>query len=120
MKSTATTSPQIITNRSRLACSSLDSLWGIVVILAVLAPDLTASSREIPESNPKKPSEYREVEFIKRYCLECHSGKKPKASLDLSRFDSIERIVSEALLWDKILIQLVEGDMPPEEADLPH
>ena len=119
MKSTATTSPQIITNRSRLACSSLDSLWGIVVILAVLAPDLTASSREIPKSNPKKPTEYREVEFIKRYCLECHSGKNPKASLDLSRFDSIERIVSEALLWDKILIQIVEGDMPPEEADIP-
>ncbi|MDC0277001.1 DUF1592 domain-containing protein [bacterium] len=119
MKSTATTSPQIITNRSRLACPSLDSLCGIVVILAVLAPDLTASSREIPKSNPKKPTEYREVEFIKRYCLECHSGKNPKASLDLSRFDSIERIVSEALLWDKILIQIVEGDMPPEEADIP-
>ena len=119
MKSTATTSTKIITNGSRLACSSLDSLWGIVFILAVLAPDLTASSREIPESNPKKPSEYGEVEFIKRYCLECHSGKKPKASLDLSRFDSIDRIVSEALLWDKILIQLGEGDMPPEEADLP-
>ena len=119
MKSTATTSPQIITNRSRLACPSLDSLCGIVVILAVLAPDLTASPREIPKSNPKKLTEYREVEFIKRYCLECHSGKKPKASLDLSRFDSIERIVSEALLWDKILIQIVEGDMPPEEADIP-
>ena len=119
MKSTATTSPQIITNRSRLARPSLDSLCGIVVILAVLAPDLTASSREIPKSNPKKPTEYREVEFIKRYCLECHSGKNPKASLDLSRFDSIERIVSEALLWDKILIQIVEGDMPPEEADIP-
>jgi hypothetical protein len=119
VKSTATTSPQIITNRSRLACPSLDSLCGIVVILAVLAPDLTASSREIPKSNPKKPTEYREVEFIKRYCLECHSGKNPKASLDLSRFDSIERIVSEALLWDKILIQIVEGDMPPEEADIP-
>ena len=119
MKSTATTSTKIITNGSRLACSSLDSLWRIVFILAVLAPDLTASSREIPESNPKKTSEYREVEFIKRYCLECHSGKKPKASLDLSRFDSIDRILSEALLWDEILIQLGEGDMPPKEADLP-
>ena len=119
MKLTPTTSTKIITNSSRLACSSFDSLWGIVFILAVLTPDLTASSREIPESNPKKPSEYREFEFIKRYCLECHSGKKPKASLDLSRFDSIDRIVSEALLWDKILIQLGEGDMPPEEANLP-
>ena len=119
MKSTATTSTKIISNGSRLACSYLDSLWWIIFILVVLTPNLTASPREIPESNPKKPSEYREVEFINRYCLECHSGKNPKASLDLSRFDSIDRIISEALLWDDILIQLGEGDMPPKEADLP-
>ena len=119
MKSTTTTSTKIITIVNRLACSSLESLWGIFSILVFLAPNLTASSREILESNPKKTSEYREFEFIKRYCLECHSGEKPKASLDLSRFDSMDKILSEALLWDDILIQLSQGDMPPKEADLP-
>ena len=119
MKSTATTSTKIITIVNRWACSSLESLWGIFFILAFLAPNPTASSREILESNPKKTSEYREFEFIKRYCLECHSGEKPKASLDLSRFDSMDKILSEALLWDDILIQLSQGDMPPKEADLP-
>ena len=119
MKSTTTTSTKIITIVNRLACSSLESLWGIFSILVFLAPNLTASSREILESNPKKTSEYREFEFIKRYCLECHSGEKPKASLDLSRFDSMDKILSEALLWDDILIQLSHGDMPPKEADLP-
>ena len=119
MKSTATTSTKIITIVNRLACSSLDSLWGIFFILAFLAPNPTASSREVLESNPKKPSEYGEFEFIKRYCLECHSGEKPKASLDLSRFDSMDKILSEALLWDDILIRLSQGDMPPKEADLP-
>jgi len=119
VKSTATTSTKIITIVNRLACSALDSLWGISFILAFLGPNPTASSREVPESNPKKTSEYSEVEFIKRYCLECHSGKKPKASLDLSRFDSMDKILSEPLLWDDILIQLSQGDMPPKEADLP-
>ena len=119
MKSTTTTSTKIITIVNRLACSSLESLWGIFSILVFLAPNPTASSREILESNPKKTSEYREFEFIKRYCLECHSGEKPKASLDLSRFDSMDKILSEALLWDDILIQLSQGDMPPKEADLP-
>ena len=119
MKSTTTTSTKIITIVNRLACSSLESLWGIFSILVFLAPNPTASSREILESNPKKPSEYREFEFIKRYCLECHSGEKPKASLDLSRFDSMDKILSEALLWDDILIRLSQGDMPPKEADLP-
>jgi len=119
VKSTVTTSTKIITIVNRLACSSLESLWGIFFILAFLAPNPTASSREILESNPKKTSEYREFEFIKRYCLECHSGEKPKASLDLSRFDSMDKILSEALLWDDILIQLSQGDMPPKEADLP-
>ena len=119
MKSTATTSTKIITIVNRLACSSLESLWGIFSILVFLAPNPTASSREILESNSKKTSEYREFEFIKRYCLECHSGEKPKASLDLSRFDSMDKILSEALLWDDILIRLSQGDMPPKEADLP-
>ena len=119
MKSTTTTSTKIITIINRLACSSLESLWGIFSILVFLAPNPTASSREILESNPKKTSEYREFEFIKRYCLECHSGEKPKASLDLSRFDSMDKILSEALLWDDILIRLSQGDMPPKEADLP-
>ena len=119
MKSTTTTSTKIITIVNRLACSSLESLWGIFSILVFLAPNPTASSREILESDPKKTSEYREFEFIKRYCLECHSGEKPKASLDLSRFDSMDKILSEALLWDDILIRLSQGDMPPKEADLP-
>ena len=119
MKSTTTTSTKIITIVNRLACSSLESLWGIFSILVFLAPNPTASSREILESNPQKTSEYREFEFIKRYCLECHSGEKPKASLDLSRFDSMDKILSEALLWDDILIRLSQGDMPPKEADLP-
>lgn len=119
MKSTVTTSTKIITILNRLACSSLESLWGIFSILVFLAPNPTASSREILESNPKITSEYREFEFIKRYCLECHSGEKPKASLDLSRFDSMDKILSEALLWDDILIRLSQGDMPPKEADLP-
>ena len=119
MKSTTTTSTKIITIVNRLACSSLESLWGIFSILVFLAPNPTASSREILESNSKKTSEYREFEFIKRYCLECHSGEKPKASLDLSRFDSMDKILSEALLWDDILIRLSQGDMPPKEADLP-
>ncbi len=119
MKSTTTTSTKIITIVNRLACSSFESLWGIFSILVFLAPNPTASSREILESNPKKTSEYREFEFIKRYCLECHSGEKPKASLDLSRFDSMDKILSEALLWDDILIRLSQGDMPPKEADLP-
>ena len=119
MKSTTTTSTKIITIVNRLACSSLESLWGIFYILVFLAPNPTASSREILESNPKKTIEYREFEFIKRYCLECHSGEKPKASLDLSRFDSMDKILSEALLWDDILIRLSQGDMPPKEADLP-
>jgi len=119
VKSTTTTSTKIITIVNRLACSSLESLWGIFSILVFLAPNPTASSREILESNPKKTSEYREFEFIKRYCLECHSGEKPKASLDLSRFDSMDKILSEALLWDDILIRLSQGDMPPKEADLP-
>ena len=58
---------------------------------------------------------------LANHCLECHSGKKPKGGLDLSRAKSafeggdsgkavIPRNLSQSLLWEKI-----EADeMPPK------
>ena len=116
MKLTATTSTKIISKGILLACNPLYLIWTFFFILAILVPDLKASPRKTPESKVKKTIEYREVEFLKRYCIECHSAKKAKAGLDLSRFDSIDRILSEALLWDEILIKL--GVIVPTSSDV--
>ena len=91
---------------------------GIVFAFVAFTGDFIASSFDFNETVVKKPIKYSEIEFIEKYCIECQSGNKAKAKLNLSRFDSIERIVAESLLWDKILIRLREGDMPPDEADM--
>ena len=103
----------------QLAYSFSCSFIRIVFAFVAFTADFIASSFDFNETVVKKPIKYSEIEFIEKYCIECHSGNKAKAKLNLSRFDSIERIVAESLLWDKILIRLREGDMPPDEADMP-
>lgn len=52
--------------------------------------------------------------FVDRYCVSCHSGKKPKAALDLSR-DLAKRGVTQ---WEPVLERLQAKEMPP--ANAPH
>jgi hypothetical protein len=50
--------------------------------------------------------------FVERYCVSCHSGKKPKAALDLSR-DLAKRSATQ---WEPVLERLQAKEMPPESA----
>ena len=55
--------------------------------------------------------------FIKRYCLDCHSGDRPKAKFDISSFDSLDAVRRDFGHWDLILERLETGEMPPEDAE---
>lgn len=52
--------------------------------------------------------------LIKKYCLECHSSKAKKGSLDLERFASLEHIRKDIKPWQQIIEQLETGEMPPK------
>ena len=53
--------------------------------------------------------------FLKTYCLECHSGDKPEAELDLSTLTSMTAAVDEPR-WGLILEMLESGEMPADDA----
>ncbi len=58
-------------------------------------------------------------EFLKAYCLECHGSEKQKGD---RRFDGLTagiKTPDDALLWQEILDQLNQGDMPPEDEKQP-
>ncbi|MEO5822816.1 MAG: DUF1592 domain-containing protein [Vicinamibacteraceae bacterium] len=53
--------------------------------------------------------------FVKTYCLECHSGEKPEAELDLSTLTSMTAAANEPR-WGLILEMLESGEMPADDA----
>jgi hypothetical protein len=54
--------------------------------------------------------------FVKTYCLECHSGQKPEAELDLGGLTSMAAAVRDPR-WGLILEMLESGEMPADDAE---
>lgn len=57
--------------------------------------------------------------FLREYCIKCHGPEKQKGD---RRFDSLTATIKtpdEALLWQEILDQLNQGEMPPHKEKQP-
>ena len=57
--------------------------------------------------------------FLREYCIKCHGPEKQKGD---RRFDSLTAAIKtpdEALLWQEILDQLNQGEMPPHKEKQP-
>jgi len=59
------------------------------------------------------------VAFIQQYCVDCHQPPKPKGKLDLTSYSTRESIIADGLEWDKHLHRVRDGDMPPDDEDVP-
>ena len=57
--------------------------------------------------------------LLKKYCLECHSTKVKKASLDLQRFTSLQHVRKDLKTWHMVVEQLEAGEMPPRKKAQP-
>ena len=58
-------------------------------------------------------------DFLKSYCINCHGAEKQKGDV---RFDALTADIKtpdDALLWQDILDQLNQGDMPPKKEKQP-
>jgi hypothetical protein len=100
----------MMTNVGRL------SVTGLIVLLVTLsvraAPQHTTTDRDLAAQYAAKVRP-----FLKSYCFECHSGKKPEASLDLSTFSSLSDVVNDHPRWAQVLEKLRGEEMPPLEAE---
>ena len=54
------------------------------------------------------------VTFLKRHCLACHSGKKPKAGLSLAPFRNASSLVKQRKTLEVVLRRIHTGEMPPK------
>lgn len=57
--------------------------------------------------------------FLKKHCVECHSGKEPKAELALDQFGDSMSVIKQRKTWDNVLKQITSGDMPPKDRPRP-
>jgi len=53
--------------------------------------------------------------LLKQYCLDCHNADKKKGDLDLTHFGSPQNVVKEFKLWETMLQQVEEEEMPPKK-----
>jgi hypothetical protein len=79
--------------------------------IEVLNADAAAESLEEQFVNDTRP-------FMDKYCLDCHSGAKPKAKFDLTPYQDIQDVVEDFGHWELIMDMLENQEMPPEDEDL--
>ncbi len=60
-----------------------------------------------------------EVSFVKAYCIQCHGDTKQSGDRRFDMLTSEIKNPDDALIWQEILDQLNQGDMPPKKAKQP-
>lgn len=57
--------------------------------------------------------------LVKKYCLGCHSAAAHSGDIDLEKFTSLQSVVREPRVWQKVNEQLQAGAMPPKPVPPP-
>ena len=53
------------------------------------------------------------------YCLKCHSTEQQKGELDLERFSSLAEVKKHPKVWQSVIEQLANNEMPPKDKPQP-
>jgi hypothetical protein len=53
--------------------------------------------------------------LLKKYCLDCHNADKQKGDVDLTHFGSLQEVQKDFKLWQALLQQVEEEEMPPKK-----
>lgn len=53
--------------------------------------------------------------ILGRHCNDCHSTQRQKGDLDLERFTSPAEVKKHPMIWEHVLEQLANNEMPPKD-----
>lgn len=92
----------------RLPCQS-------VLLVALGAMVLFVRPSEPVAAQPKAEPAFKSdgVAFLKKHCLSCHSGEKPKADLRLDAFADDASVLKDRKTWQRVTDSVKAGEMPP-------
>ena len=57
--------------------------------------------------------------LLRRYCFECHSGKRTEAEIDLAEFTSVATLRKQVKIWVRVREMLDSSQMPPKDSPQP-
>jgi len=92
--------------------------WGVLgpaLALLVLSLPGAGSADKTPPVDPKNDYTAVVQPLVKKYCLNCHSTKVKKGSLDLERFAALEQVRKDLKPWQTLIEMLEAGEMPPKD-----
>ncbi len=88
-----------------------------VLLLPAILSLGTAQAENSGGSVPDFASAIQPV--LAKYCLDCHSTEKQKGDLDLESIATPEGLRRHPKIWQQVLQQVTEGEMPPKEKPQP-
>ena len=83
----------------------------------LLATLLFACGTHAQAQSATPPSQLRE--FLHTHCVDCHDGDSAEAGFDLSALKFDLSVPTEMSRWVQVFDRVHDGDMPPEDAELP-
>lgn len=100
-------------------CRTRVGFWigtGVLLVgMAFVAGPSTATGQ--PAEGPPFEEQFRPL--LKRHCVECHSGEKPKGNLRLDQLQPNFADTASREKWTAVVERLKSGDMPPKDRPRP-
>lgn len=89
-------------------------------LVAALALAISDGGTARPRAEEPSASFERDIRpLIETHCLDCHSADIQKGELDLEQFSTLAGVKRQPAIWQKVLDQLKNGEMPPEKKPQP-
>ena len=89
--------------------------------LRSLAIAALCAGSAVGAANPDLQKQFTETvqPYVTKYCVGCHSGTTPAASLDLKGFTSMDAVVRDYPRWASVHDRLAAKEMPPKPMPAP-
>jgi Protein of unknown function (DUF1592)/Protein of unknown function (DUF1588)/Protein of unknown function (DUF1587)/Protein of unknown function (DUF1585)/Protein of unknown function (DUF1595)/Planctomycete cytochrome C len=81
---------------------ALATIW---LVILIASPGLRAADEFRTTALP----------LLREHCLRCHSTAEKQGELDLQQFDSLERVKQHPAIWQRVLEQITNQEMPPKD-----
>jgi hypothetical protein len=78
---------------------------------------VTEAENRVPASAPA--FETKVLPFVKRYCLDCHSGADAERGISLDKYRTTVAVLKDQATWAKVLKMISAHKMPPEGSSRP-
>jgi hypothetical protein len=90
----------------------------LAAVTLLFASNLAAAESSGP-ATLERDFNRRTKPLLQEFCLGCHSTQKQKGDLDLERFATIDEVKRHPKVWQGVVEQLVNNEMPPKDKPQP-